>query len=143
MAKAPDPKKTGASERARLARERAKEFNDLRLVIHVGDDEQWPFVVGDVTARQVGELRRATQADEVDPVAVTLHTVSSLPDYPPLDSLVSLLFLAKRQAGMDVSFDDVATGLTMGQAVWVEMPGDDVEVPQGVSFPDPPASSSS
>ena len=125
MATAPDPLKL-------VAEQRAESLRNLRVVLGVGDVE-YTLRFGDVTARDVRELRAAGfSVGEV--IAGAQGTVAEL------DRFAAAVWLARRQAGETVSFADVEASLRLDVAVSFreEDSAEPVE-----AYPDPPLSGGS
>lgn len=125
-----------------LARKRAEALAQWSVTLHVGD-RSWLFSAGDVTARHVGQFRRQTGSEMVDPVTYLLLTVTE--ESAPVDLVAQLVWFARVQAGdEDVTVDDVASGISMAEAVWVEFHSDPFDPgEEEVVFPDPPPSAAS
>ena len=127
-----------AEMRRAEARKRATAANRWRVVIHL-EDETLTFCAGDVSARHVHLLARASKTDLADPVRYAL--VFSATAHPSLDAVAWLIYLARLQAGEEPSYDETVDGLTAGTEVWLDfVDGDMPEREDREAFPGPPAS---
>lgn len=156
MAKAPNPRTTQVEGgrvvtdemRQAAARNGEHRLNSFAVTVTV-DGVEHVFRAGDVTARHATLLRKATDSEKLDPVAYLLLLVdgAKLTTLVPLDVAAQLVYLARLQAGEQVSFDVVADGLRFDSDVRFTFPDGQapVELPaEGeVAFPDPPASGGS
>lgn len=120
MATAPDPRK--------FAVEEAATRGSIRVVLTV-DDDDYTLRFGELTARDVRELREhgLTVSDVLTGVQSVVGS---------LDLFAAAVWLARRQAGEDVDFDKVIDGLRLDQVV-ASRDEDDAEPAE--DFPDPPA----
>lgn len=141
MAKAPDPRRLRAEQAEKRAKAKAEAFNRYEVKLHVGH-EVYTFRAGDVNPLHTQMLKEATGTNLVDPVYYLL--VYTNDEQAPLDHVAQLVWLARLQAGEDVSYKTVATGITASLPTWVEVPEGDMPEPEGeVAFPDPPPSDGS
>jgi hypothetical protein len=108
MATAPRP---GAGARAAA---------DQTVVTIKVDGETYEFRPGEVTARQVSEVRKETGMS----VRAVMEQAQSDPD---LDTIGALIYLARCQRGEDVTVQEVYKGLTYGVDLELEADTDDPE----------------
>lgn len=120
MARAPDPRRLAAEKRKQAA-------DELRWVVEF-DGAEHTFRLSDMSAVDVGALRREAQ--------LSLGDLVGLVEQGVFDAQVALLWMARRQAGeARLAFADVAADVTLGQVVYVrEESGPEPE--EGA--PDPP-----
>ncbi len=146
MAKAPNPRSVSVDptdgvvtlemKRAK-ARARAKAFHDYVVTVYVGEDA-YPFRAGDVTSHQMGKLRQQVQFQWHDQLLYLVSFVGDL--VQPLDLVAQLLYLARLQAGDEVTFPQVANSLSADSDYFIDF-GDDMPAPPDEAvFLDPPAS---
>lgn len=120
MATAPDPRKFAATERAENAR-------NMRYIIAIDDDE-YVFRFGDLSARDVRDLREQTGLFVRD-------VLDGLDGVAQLDRMAAMVWLARRQAGDMVSFEDVESKLRLDQAISIR---EETSPEPAEENPDPP-----
>lgn len=95
MATAPRP---GAGRRAAA--------DEVTLTVNL-DGEAYVFRPNDTTAKMAGELRREC--------GMSVNKIMALAaDDPDLDVIAAVVFLARRQRGEKVTYDEVASAITYG-----------------------------
>ena len=124
MATAPDPRKIAAQQRADDAK-------NMRYVVSV-DDTDYVFRFGEMTARDVRDLRRE---------GLTIVNLLQGLRVADFDYLAAVIWMARRQAGEpNLSLDRVESEIRLDQAISTK----DENEPEPVEeFPDPQLSGGS
>ncbi len=115
-----------------MAEERAETLRNLRFVLSV-DDVEYTLRFGEVTARDVRELR-SHGLSVSDVLAGVQGTISAL------DQFAAAVWLARRQAGDNVDYDTLVDEFRLDQVIGSRAEDDPEPVEE---FPDPPVSGGS
>jgi hypothetical protein len=79
-------------------------------VVILVDGERYPFTIKDMTALDVGALRRATNMTSTE-----LFAAAAKPESRDIDVVAALVWLSRRQNGEpNLSYIDGVTGITHG-----------------------------
>lgn len=121
MATAPDPRRLAARQKAEAAQA-------MRWVVDLGD-EQVTFRMADVTALDVGALRKVA--------GMSVSEAILLASAGEIDGVAALIWLARRQAGEKPSWPQIAESLTLDHEIIIT-PEDQPEAAEEVDALDPP-----
>ena len=108
MAKAPDPRRLAAQRRAEA-------YKSLRWEVLIDGGPELEWLPSQMTGLDSAELQRQAGFSERDLIG------RLAPDRMDLAAAAAVVWLARRHAGEQVTYDEVAAGLTLGDETVVTM----------------------